>query len=125
MRRTRLSLFYLAGYLLPTGLAWLVAPRTTFRLMLSNGDYGSDVFPRVSGLLLLAIGIFVVQIIRLRVEVLYSTTLMVRSVFLVGFLGFYLYTHDPLFLVVLGVVGLGFVLTGTSYWLDRRERADA
>ena len=121
MRRTRLSLFYLAGYLLPTGLLWLVAPRTTFRLMLSNGDYGSDVFPRVSGLLLLAIGIIVVQIIRLRAEVLYPTTLMVRAVFLVGFLGFYWCTRDPLFLVVLGVVGLGVLLTGTSYWLDRHE----
>ena len=121
MRRTRLSLFYVAGYLLLTGLLWLVAPRTTFRLLLSNGDYGSDVFPRVSGLLLLGIGIIVVQIIRLRAEVLYSTTLMLRSVFLVGFLGFYLYTRDPLFLVVLGVVGLGVALTGTSYWLDRHD----
>ena len=122
MRRTLLSLFYLAGYLLPTGLLLLVAPRMSLRLLLSNGDYGSDVFVRVAGLLLLAIGFFVLQIIRYRVEVLYSTTLMVRAVFLIGFLGFYLYTGDPLFLVILGVVGLGFILTGTSYWLDRRER---
>ena len=71
MRRTRLSLFYLAGYLLPTGLLLLVAPGMTLRLLLSNGDYGSDVFVRVAGLLLLAVG---------------------------------------------------FILTGTSYWLDRRER---
>lgn len=122
MRRTRLSLFYLAGYLLPTGFLWLVAPRETFRLMLSNVDYGSDVFPRVAGLLLLAIGFIVVQIIRHQVEALYPTTLMVRAGFLVGFVGFYLSTRDPLFLVVLGVVGLGFALTGTSYWLDQRER---
>ena len=93
--------------------------------MLSNGDYGSDVFPRVAGLLLLGIGIIVAQIIRLKAEVLYSTTLMLRFVFLVGFLGFYFYTRDPLFLVVLGVVGLGVLLTGTSYWLDRSERRDA
>lgn len=122
MKRTRLSLFYLAGYLLPTGLLWLVIPGPTFRLMLSNGDYGSDVFPRVAGLLLIGIGIFVVQIIRLRAESLYSTTLMVRCAFLVGFLGFYVQTHDPLFLVVLGVVAIGFLLTGTSYLLDRREQ---
>ncbi len=122
MRRTRLSLFYLAGYLLPTGLLLLVAPGLTLRLLLSNGDYGSDVFVRVAGLLLLAVGFIVVQIIRYRAEVLYLTTLMVRAVLLIGFLGFYLYTSDPLFLVILGVVGLGFILTGTSYWLDRRER---
>ena len=124
MRRTRLSLFYLAGYLLPTGLALLLAPRTTLQLMLSNGQYGSDVFARVAGLLLLALGIIIVQIIRLRAEALYTTTLMARSVLLIGFLGFYWYTRDPFFLVVLGVVGLGFALTGTSYWLDRYERRD-
>jgi uncharacterized protein YjeT (DUF2065 family) len=122
MRRTRLSLFYLAGYLLPTGLLLLVAPRTTLRLLLSSGNYG-DVFPRVAGILLLAIGIIVLQIIRHRAEALYPTTLGVRALFLVGFLGFYWYTRDPLFLVLLAVVGLGFILTGTSYWLDRRERA--
>jgi len=122
MRRTRLSLFYLAGYLLPTGLLLLVAPRVTLRLLQSNGDYSSDVFVRVAGLLLLAIGIIVVQIIRRRVEALYPTTLLVRALFLAAFLGFYLYTRDPLFLVILGVVGLGFLLTGTSFWLDRRER---
>jgi uncharacterized protein YjeT (DUF2065 family) len=121
MRRTRLSLFYLAGYLLPTGLLLLVDPRTTLKLLFSTGSY-DDAFPRVAGMLLLAIGIIIVQIIRHRVEVLYPTTLVVRALFLVGFLGLYWYTRDPLFLVIMGVVGLGFILTGTSYWLDRREK---
>jgi hypothetical protein len=121
MRRTRWSLFYLAGYLLPTGLLLLVAPGLALKLLLSNGDYGS-VFPRVAGLLLLGIGIIVVQIIRLRAEALYPTTLMVRAVFVVGFVSFYWYTRDPLFLVILGVLGLGVVLTAASYWLDRQER---
>jgi uncharacterized protein YjeT (DUF2065 family) len=121
MRRTRLSLFYLAGYLLPTGLLLLAAPQQTLRLLLSNGNYG-DVLPRVVGLLLVAIGIIVVQIIRQRVEALYPTTLAVRILLIAGFLGLYRYTADPLFLVITGVVGLGFILTGTSYVLDRRER---
>jgi uncharacterized membrane protein len=80
------------------------------------------VFPRVAGLLLFGIGIIVVQIIRHRVEVLYPTTLMVRALFVVGFVAFYCTTRDPLFLVILGVLGLGVVLTATSYWLDWRER---
>lgn len=122
MKRTRLSLYYLAGYLLLTGLLLLAAPVTTLKLLLSNGDYGSDVFPRVAGLLLLGIGIIVVQIIRNSAEVLYSTTLMLRSVFLVGFLGFYWYTRDPFFLVVVAVVALGVLMTGASYWSERGER---
>ncbi len=118
MHRTRLSLYYVAGYLVVTGLLWLLVPATALRLMLSNTDYGSDVMPRVAGLLLLGIGIIVIQIIRLKAEALYPTTLLLRTVFLVGFLGFYLRTGDPLFLVILSVVGLGVLMTGTSYWLD-------
>jgi uncharacterized protein YjeT (DUF2065 family) len=120
MRLTRLSLYYLATYLIITGLLWLVSPAQTMRLMLATGTY-DDVFPRVAGLLLLGIGVLVVQIIRLKAEIIYGTTLLVRSIFLIGFLGFYLTTRDPLFLVVLGVVGLGVALTGTSYVLDRRR----
>jgi hypothetical protein len=121
MRLTRLSLYYLATYLTITGLLWLFIPAQAFRLMLSTGTYDA-VFPRVCGLLLLGIGILVIQIIRLQVEAIYGTTLIVRALFLIGFLWVYLTTRDPLFLVVLGVVGLGVTLTGTSYLLDRRRQ---
>ena len=43
--RTRLCLCYVAGYLLITGLALLVAPDASLRLMGSTADYG-DVMPR-------------------------------------------------------------------------------
>jgi hypothetical protein len=51
---------------------------------------------------------------------MYSTTLITRSVILVCLLGLYRHSHDPFFLLLLGVVGLGFILTSVSYWLDRR-----
>ncbi len=121
MRRTWRSLFYLAGYLIPTGLFMALAPQTTLKLLLSNREY-DDVFPRIAGLLFFGLGIIVVQIIRYRAEALYSTTLAVRAVLLVGFLAVYWHSHDPLFLVMSGVVGLGIIFTGTSYLLDRRER---
>jgi uncharacterized protein YjeT (DUF2065 family) len=121
MRLTRFSLYYLATYLIITGLFLLFNPAQAFRLMLATGTY-DDVFPRVSGLLLFGIGVLVVQIIRLKAEIIYGTTLIVRSIFLIGFLGFYLATRDPVFLVILGVVGLGVALTGTSYVLDRRGK---
>ncbi len=38
MTRTRLSLFYLAGYLAFAGLALLLVPTFALRLLLSNGD---------------------------------------------------------------------------------------
>ena len=119
MKKTRLSLYYLVGYLIPGGVALIIAPQWALNLLLSNGNYG-DVLPRLLGVLLLALGIVILQIVRLHVDALYSTTLVVRSVILVCLLGLYLYSRDPLFLTLLGIVGFGFVLTGISYWLDRR-----
>ena len=121
MRRTYLSLYYLIGYLIPAGLALFVAPTFTLKLLLSNGSYG-EVMPRLLGLVLLALGIVVVQIVRLQAERLYSATLFARSVILAGLLIIYPSSGDPLFLSLLLIVGLGFALTGVSYLLDRRER---
>jgi thiol:disulfide interchange protein len=122
MNRTRLSLFYLAGYLTFAGLALLLVPSFALKLLLSNGDYG-DVFPRLAGMLLLGLAILVTQIIRHRIEVLYPTTLVVRLFFLVVFAYLFLSSSDPFFLVVFGIVLLGVVLTGYSYLTE--HRADA
>ena len=119
MKRTHLSLYYLIGYLVLAGLALITVPQFALKLLLSNGNYG-DVLPRLLGVVLLALGIVVLQIVRLHIEVLYSTTLIVRSVILVCLFGLYFYARDPFFLILIGVVGLGFVLTGISYWLYRR-----
>src|SRR5207247_735630 len=54
MPRTRLSLFYLIGYLVPSGLAFLLAPQLTLKLLFSNGSYG-DVMPRLVGVFILTL----------------------------------------------------------------------
>jgi len=122
MNRTRLSLFYLAGYLTFAGLALLLVPTFALKLLLSNGDYG-EVFPRLAGMLLLGLAILVTQIIRHRIEVLYPTTLIVRLLFLVVLAYLFLSSSDPFFLVVFGIVLLGVVFTGYSYLTE--HRADA
>ena len=119
MKKTHLSLYYLVGYLIPAGVALIIAPQWALKLLLSNGNYG-DVLPRLLGVILLALGLVILQIVRLHVDVLYSATLMVRSVILVCLFGLHLYSRDPLFLTLLGIVGFGFALTAISYWLDRR-----
>lgn len=119
MTRTRLSFYYLIGYLIPSGLALLLLPRLALRLLLSNADYG-DVMPRVVGMVLLVLGVLVIQIVRYRLEMLYTTVLAVRGGMLVILLSLFLYSRDPFFVILLLVVGFGFVLTGSSLWLDRR-----
>ncbi|NJK52984.1 MAG: hypothetical protein HC936_09450 [Leptolyngbyaceae cyanobacterium SU_3_3] len=62
----------------------------------------------------------IVQMMRLRLSSLYSTTLMVRSFFFICLLSFYMLNHDPFFLVSLVILSIGIVLTATSYILDKQ-----
>ena len=120
MRRTHLSLFYLVGYVIPSGLLLLLVPTFATQLLQSNVTYDEPPL-RLAGLVLLALGLVLFQIVRHRVEVLYTTTLAVRAVLSFGLLYFFLSTGNPFFAVVLVVVLIGVALTGTSYIVDRRE----
>ena len=119
MHRTHLSLYYLVSYLTVAGLALFLAPGFALPLLLSNGDYG-NVLPRLAGMLLLGLAILVGQIVRLRIEALYATTLAVRLFFLVSFVFLFAISGDPFFLVVFGIVAVGVILTGVSYLRDRQ-----
>jgi uncharacterized membrane protein YoaK (UPF0700 family) len=121
--RTRLSLLYLAGYLIPTGIAFLAVPQLTLKLLLSNGDYG-DVFPRLVGAILIVLGVIIAQIIRFRLYQLYTTAIATRLLLLGTLVGLYVYKGDPLFLVLFGVVAFGVVLTSVSYLIDRSRPAE-
>jgi small basic protein len=124
MKRTRLSLFYLATYLLGAGIALILVPSLALMLLFTKGHYG-DVLPRLLGVVLLALGIVIVQIIRHRLEVLYTTTLLVRVFIMVVLAALLVYSGDPLFISLMVVVGFGMVLTGASYLSDRRAKGSA
>jgi uncharacterized protein YjeT (DUF2065 family) len=124
VRRTHLSLYYLAGYLLPAGLLLLLAPTLATKLLLSNQTYEEPPL-RLAGLLLVALGILIVQIIRHRVEALYTTTLVVRFVISLGLLSLLVSTGNPFFGVVLVIVLVGIAFTGMSYLVDRRAASRA
>ncbi len=128
MNRTNLSLYYLAGYLIPAGLLLLFVPEWATKLLLSNADYadyGNYAPFHLAGVLLLVIGILIAQIIRHKLEMLYSTTLVARALISATLLWLYLSTGDPFFGVILVIVLIGVGITGTSYYLDRRDAAGA
>ena len=117
MNNTRLSLYYLAGYLLIGGISFLFAPQFSTKLFLSNQVY-SEVMISSFGMFMVGLGVIVVQIIRVHLHILYSTTLIVRIFFCGCLLTFYFKSLNPLFLILFGIVGLGVVLTGISYFVD-------
>jgi uncharacterized membrane protein YoaK (UPF0700 family) len=118
MERTRLSLYYLATYLPIAGFALLLVPGFATKLLLSNRDY-DDVFPRLAGVLLLAIWVLIVQIIRHRVVALYPWTVVVRIGLCAVLAALFVYSGDPFFLVIFVVVAIGVVLTGVTYLRER------
>lgn len=121
MSKTRLSLYYPATYLTTAGILLLITPQFSMRLLFSNGNYG-EVFPRVAGMMILGLGLIVIQVIRLQLEQLYTTLWAIRLLFCIGWLGFYFYTRDPYFLVLLAIVGLGFIWTGVSLLQEHRDK---
>lgn len=122
MKRTWLSLFYETGYLLVAGVFLLTAPDTAFKLLFSNISYG-DVLPRLFGTVLFSIGVIFVQIVRMHIEELYTTTIVVRVPLMAVNLWLFTYSGNPLFLTLFVIVTLGVVLTATGYVLDRRSKA--
>ena len=122
--RIRLCIWYVAGYLVLSGVALLLAPRGALAAMLTNTDYG-NIMPRWVGMLSVAMGTLVGQIVRLRIAALYPLSFFMPAAMLVGFVGLYLQSANPLFLVVSAVVGVGVAATGTSMLLARARDAAA
>jgi hypothetical protein len=121
MKLTWLTLFYETGYLLIAGVFLLTAPDTAFRLLFSNVSYG-DVLPRLFGTVLFSIGSVFVQIVRMHIEELYTTTIIVRMPLMAVNLWLFYYSGNPLFLTLFVIVTFGVVLTVTGYVLDRKSK---
>jgi|SRR6185312_5546574 len=118
MPKTRRSLFYLTGYLLATGLALLFAPQLFLKLAFASHEY-EPTFIRFSGILMVGLSVIVMNVIRYGNRIWYRATLMARIPMWILIFGLYIYTRETFFLVVLGVLGLGIVLTGSFYLQER------
>jgi hypothetical protein len=104
----RLTLIYLATYLLIGGCSFLVAPAFALRLLLSNGAYG-DVMPRLFGLFMFVLGGVIFQFARARDYRYYLYTIVARCFIVVVMTTLYFKTRDPLFLVLDAIVLIGLL----------------
>jgi hypothetical protein len=104
----RLTLIYLATYLLIGGCSFLVAPDLALRLLLSNGAYG-DIMPRMVGLFMFVLGGVIVQFVRAQDYRYYFYTIVARSFIVLVMTFLYLKARDPLFLVLDTIVLIGLL----------------
>jgi uncharacterized protein YjeT (DUF2065 family) len=119
MPKTQLSLYYLATYLLFGGFGFLLTPRLTMKLLLSDADFDQMIL-RVLGMFMIGLGFLIVQVIRLRVSVLYASTLIMLVVFCICLTAFFMMTYNLFFLTMLVIVVIGIVLTSWSLFEDRK-----
>ena len=119
MPKTRLSLYYLATYLLFGGFGFLLTPRLATKLLLSNADFDTMIL-RVLGMLMMGLGFLIVQVIRLRVSVLYASTLIMLGVFGICLMAFFMMTYNLFFLIILVIVVIGVAFTSWSLFADRK-----
>ncbi len=119
MPKTQLSLYYLATYLLFGGFGFLLTPHLTMKLLLSDADFDKMIL-RVLGMFMIGLGFLIVQVIRLRVSVLYASTLIMLVVFCICLTAFFMMTYNLFFLTMLVIVVIGIVLTSWSLFEDRK-----
>ena len=119
MPKTRLSLYYLATYLLFGGFGFLLTPRLATKLLLSNADFDTMIL-RVLGMLMMGLGFLIVQVIRLRVSILYASTLIMLGVFGICLIAFFMMTYNLFFLTILVIVAIGVALTSWSLFEDQK-----
>ena len=119
MPKTRLSLYYLATYLLFGGFGFLLTPRQTMALLLSDTGF-DEMILRVLGMFMIGLGFLIVQLIRLRVNALYASTLIMLGVFSICLIAFFMMTYNLFFLIILVTVVIVVVLTGWSLFEDRK-----
>ena len=74
------------------------------------------------GILMLGLAAVVMNIIKYGNRILYRATLIARIPMWICTLGLYFYTGETFFIVVLCVLGLGIVLTGSFYLSGSGER---
>ena len=119
--RTRLSLYYLAGYTLPVGLALMFVPHKTMQLLFSNHVY-DDLGLRIGGVFLFALGLIVVGMIIRELSRAYTLTLFVRAFIITALLTLYAQYGDPALLTTSAVVTIGWILTFLGWRKDTAEQ---
>ena len=104
----KITLIYLASYLLAGGVGFGFAPDIALRMFMSTGDYG-DIMPRMAGMFMIVLGYLIALFVKNKDYKYYLPTIIART-FIVIFLSvLYFRTNDPLFIIVNIIVLIGLI----------------
>jgi hypothetical protein len=116
----KITLWYLASYLILGGAGFAFFPDLTMTIFLSDGDYG-EIMPRALGMFMLMLGGLVASMVRNQDFTYYVYSICARS-FAVLFLCFlYIISNDLMFIVLVIIVLIG--LLPSMYVLYQEKKA--
>ncbi len=104
----KLTLSYLAVYLLFGGLGLAFFPALALNLFQSNGDYG-QIMPRVAGMLMLGLSGIIGLFIYYEDFKYYPYSVYIRSFFVLFLFFLYFRSGDPLFIVLNVIILIGLL----------------
>ena len=104
----RITLTYLAVYLLVGGLGFAFLPDFTFELFQSTGNYG-DIMPRVTGIFMIALSGLIALFVYYRDYKYYPYSVFIRTFIVIFLFVLYFRTDDPLFLILNIIVLVGLL----------------
>ncbi len=122
MRRTRGSLYYVAGYLYFGGAGFLLAPQAVLALFFAEGIY-SMVTLRLLGAVMLAMGILISAIIEHAITSLYRQTMLAIVPVMAALAYVYYDSLDRMWAVMLALVAAGWLGTLVCLRQDAAEAA--
>jgi uncharacterized protein YjeT (DUF2065 family) len=114
----KITLIYLASYLIIGGIGFGFIPEMVLKIFMSSGTYG-DIMPRVVGMFMIVLGFLITLFIKNVDYKYYLPTIIARS-FIVIFLGaLYFNTDDPLFIILNIIVLIGLLPSIFIYLKDK------
>jgi len=116
----RLTLWYLASYLLFGGVAFTFFPALALMLFLSNGDY-DEVMPRLAGMFMIMLGGFVATMVTRRDYSYYRYSILARTFAVVFLLYLFFSAQDPMFALLTVVVLIGLLPSMYVAYSERKS----
>lgn len=115
----KITLIYLASYLLVGGAGFGFAPEMALKMFMSTGDYGV-IMPRMVGMFMIVLSFLIALFIKNQDYKYYLPTIIART-FIVLFLSFlYFKSNDPLFIIVNIIVLIGLLPSYYVYFTSKR-----
>jgi uncharacterized protein YjeT (DUF2065 family) len=115
----KLTLTYLATYLIGGGIGLALAPDFALDLLQSDQEYG-DVMPRVVGMFMVALGSLIALFVAKSDYTYYPFSIAARTGIVIFLFILYSIDQDPLFLVLIAIVLIGLL---PSYYAFYEERS--